>query len=255
MSPFAPTWLTARPIAHRGLHDKAAGRYENTLSAAVAAVAHGFAVECDVQCSADGEAMVFHDFTLERLTSENGPVMARSARMLETLAIGGTTDRIASLPVFLDAIGGRAPLVCEIKSAFDGDTRLADRALQVLSVYSGPVAIKSFDPAIVRHLRGLVPDGLPLGIVAESRYADPEWNDLSPEFKRRLGALTHFAETQPDFLSFSVQDLPHAAATLMRDGLGRPVICWTVRTPVQREQAARWADQMVFEGFVPVQAS
>src|SRR4051794_2404055 len=60
-------WLTARPIAHRGLHDKAKGVIENTVSAALAAVDAGYAIECDVQLTGDGEAVVFHDFTLDRL--------------------------------------------------------------------------------------------------------------------------------------------------------------------------------------------
>lgn len=251
MSPAAPAWLTARPIAHRGLHDKGAGRFENTISAAAAAIAQGYAIECDVQLSADNEAMVFHDFTLERLTAESGRVSSRSAQVLQRIAIGGTADRMPSLPAFLDVIAGRVPLVCEIKSVFDGDMRLAERTLDVVRTYAGPIALKSFDPAVIRHLRETAPAGLPLGIVAEAHYADPEWRSLSPGLKRDLAALSHFSETRPDFLSFWIEDLPHAAATLMRAGLGRPVMSWTVRTPEQRARAARWADQMVFEGFVP----
>ena len=75
----APDWLTARPIAHRGLHDRAASRPENTLAAARAAVAGGFAIECDVQLSADGEAMVFHDAALGRLTEAREAVAAGGA--------------------------------------------------------------------------------------------------------------------------------------------------------------------------------
>ena len=251
MSPAAPAWLTARPIAHRGLHDRSAGRFENTISAAAAAIAQGCAIECDVQLSADREAMVFHDFTLERLTAESGPVFSRSAQTLQTIAVGGTADRIPGLPAFLDAIAGRVPLICEIKSAFDGDMRLAERTLEVVKTYAGPIALKSFDPAVIRYLRRIAPAGLPLGIVAEAHYADPEWDSLSPGLKRDLAALAHFGETRPDFLSFWVEDLPHAAVTLMRAGLGRPVMSWTVRTPEQRARATRWADQMVFEGFVP----
>ena len=245
-------WLVARPIAHRGLHDRASGRLENTLSAARAAVAAGFAIECDVQLSSDGEAMVFHDFTLDRLTGMAEPVAARTARSLSEIAVGGTSDRIPTLAVFLDMIGGAVPLICEIKSAFDGDMRLAERVLSLVVAYSGPIALKSFDPAVLVHLRGAVGLGeLPLGIVAEAHYADPEWAFLPAPTRAALAALDHFAETRPQFLSYHVEDLPHAAATLFRAGLGRPVVSWTVRTAVQRERAATWADQMVFEGFVP----
>ena len=72
----APAWLVERPIAHRGLHDAAKGVIENTLRAAEAAIAGGFAIECDIQLSSDGEAIVFHDETLDRLTDASGPVSA-----------------------------------------------------------------------------------------------------------------------------------------------------------------------------------
>lgn len=248
----APAWLAARPIAHRGLHDRVAGRPENTTAAAEAAIAGGFAVECDVQRSADGEAVVFHDFTLDRLTSGTGPVAAQPARMLGALAVGGSDERIPTLPAFLDMIAGRVPLVCEIKSGFDGDLRLADRVRAVLAAYPGPVAIKSFDPAVIAHLRKAGTGMIPLGIVAEARYAEPEWDEvLSPDRKREFAALMHFPDTDPDFLSFHVEDLPHAAPALFRAALRRPVMTWTVRRPDQVARSRRWADAMVFEGFMP----
>ena len=119
----APDWLTARPIAHRGLHDRAAGLPENTLAAAEAAVAGGYAIECDVQLSADGEAMVFHDEALGRLTEASAPVEARTAAELGALAVAGTAERIPTLAAFLQRVAGRVPVVVEIKSRFDGDRR------------------------------------------------------------------------------------------------------------------------------------
>ena len=127
--------------------------------------------------------------------------------------------------------------------------RLADRVRAILAAYTGPVAIKSFDPAVIAHLRLGAP--CPLGIVAEASYDDPEWAALPGALRRDLAALTHFAQTRPDFLSYRVGDLPHAAPALFRAGLGLPVMTWTVRSPEQREAARRWADQMVFEGFLP----
>ncbi|HET6378487.1 MAG TPA: glycerophosphodiester phosphodiesterase family protein, partial [Methylocella sp.] len=79
----APDWLTARPIAHRGLHSRLGGAAENTLAAASAAIARNYAIECDVRRSKDGKAIVFHDETLDRLTQASGPVGAFSAAALE----------------------------------------------------------------------------------------------------------------------------------------------------------------------------
>lgn len=249
-----PGWLTQRPIAHRGLHDRAANRVENSLGAARAAIDAGFAIECDVQRSRDGEAMVFHDFDLQRLTAARGMLAERTAAELERIALDRSADRISTLSAFVDLIGGRVPLICEIKSSFDGDMRLAARTAEVVRDYAGPVALKSFDPAVMKHLRAntdLASRQVPLGIVAEAHYSDPEWTGLEPDQRCRLAALTDFADLRPDFLSYAVDDLPHAAATLFRAAWNRPVICWTVRTAEQRKRAERWSDQMVFEGFTP----
>src|SRR6187397_889121 len=110
-------WLTARPIAHRGYHDRGAGTIENTLSAAAAAIAKRFAIECDLQLTADGEAIVFHDDTLDRLTEAAvGPVRTRTLAELKAMALRDTHDRIPTLAEFLALIDDRVPLVAELKS-------------------------------------------------------------------------------------------------------------------------------------------
>src|SRR5256885_13979681 len=90
-------WLIARPVAHRGLHDSAAGVIENTPSAFAAAVAGNYAIECDLQLSADGETMVFHDDTLERLTQGSGRVDALAASALKRVPFRATSDRMIPL--------------------------------------------------------------------------------------------------------------------------------------------------------------
>jgi glycerophosphoryl diester phosphodiesterase len=246
----APDWLVARPVAHRGLHDRAAGRLENTLSAARAAIERGFAIECDVQLTRDLEAVVFHDFTLDRLTDQAGRVADRTAAELASLTMKDTTDRIPTLADLLALLGGRVPLVCEIKSAFDGDMRLARRTAEVVKAYSGPVALKSFDPDIVAFLRTATPDH-PRGIVGEHNYTDGDWAKFTPEQRHRLSNLLHWPDSRPDFVSWQVRDLQWGAPFLCRQAAGVPVMAWTVRTPEQRAMAEAGADQMVFEGFVP----
>jgi glycerophosphoryl diester phosphodiesterase len=251
--PQAPAWLIARPIAHRGLHDAGNGVIENTIAAADAAIAHGFAIECDIQGTADGEAVVFHDFTLDRLTTGAGRLASLSMDAVESVGFRAASDRIPRFTALLARIGGRVPLICEIKSRFDGDTRLADRAVAVAASYDGPLAFKSFDPAVVAHLRAADPGhaARPLGLCAEANYDGPEYGALSAAQKRALANFLHYRETRPDFLSYAVYDLPHAVPFLCREGIGLAVMTWTVRTPEQRRTAAEHADQMVFEGFVP----
>lgn len=244
--------LMERPIAHRGLHQRSRGLIENTESAARAAIAAGFGIECDLQLSADGEAMVFHDFTLERLTASTGRVDALPARALSQTGFRDTSDRMLSLAAFLDLVGGQVPLVCEIKSRFDGDIRLARRAAEIASGAAGPLALKSFDPDVIAWLRAeadaLGVSHLPLGVAAMARYERPDWPVLDAERKRNLSEFLHWDRSRPDFLSYNVDDLPHAVPYLCRTALGTPVMAWTVRNPLQATTGRRWADQLIFEG-------
>jgi glycerophosphoryl diester phosphodiesterase len=246
------SWLTARPIAHRGLHDRANGVIENSMAAFAAAVDGGFAMECDVQLTRDGEAVVFHDFTLDRLTTEVGAVSERAAAALAGVGLSGSAarDRIGTLADLLDLVAGRAPIVVEIKSRFDGDLRLTRRVVEVLAGRTAPIAIKSFDPRIVAALRMMAPER-PRGIVAMSQYEYPDYASVPADEKRAMANLLHFDAMMPDFISWHVKDLPHCGPHLCRTQLGLPVMTWTVRTPEDVARASAHADQMVFEGFLP----
>jgi len=237
-------WLTARPVAHRGLHDAAGGIVENTASAFSAAVAGGYAIECDLQLSADGEAMVFHDDRLGRLTGRDDAVKSLSAAELKIVAFKATPDRMLTLGELCDLVAGRVTLVLELKSHFDRETALAARVAAVLEGYAGPVAAMSFDPFMVKRLQ-LAASGLPRGLVAQSR-TDPEIRTISPW---DYAAATLSA--RPHFLAWSVADLPGFWPLLGRWGFGLPLLTWTVRSEADRHRAARWADQMIFEGFRP----
>ena len=243
-------WLIARPVAHRGLHDAANGVIENTPAAFTAAIAANYAIECDIQISADGEAMVFHDATLERLTQGSGRLDALPAAELKRVAFRGTADRMMTLAELCELVADRSALLVEIKSRFDGDLRLVTRAAKVLANYSGRVALMSFDPAPIAALRTLAPR-LPRGIVAERRYTHAEWSPLSARTKRALAYFQHALQSRPQFIAYSVQDLSSAIPRLARNVLRLPLLTWTVRTDVDRERAARYADQMIFEGFRP----
>jgi glycerophosphoryl diester phosphodiesterase len=242
-------WLTARPIAHRGLHDAARGVIENTASAVAAAIAADYGIEVDVQVSADGEAMVHHDEALGRLTDGAGQLAALTAADLKRVPFKATTDRMMDLGDLLDLVAGRATLVIEIKSRFDGERRLAARVCDVLRRYGGPVAVMSFDPDQVLALREIAP-ALPRGIVAQQRYDRLEWSQLTPAARWRMAHLLHAYQTRPHFLAYAVRDLPALAPLIARHVFGIRLLTWTVRTEADRRRA-RWADQIIFEGLRP----
>jgi glycerophosphoryl diester phosphodiesterase len=246
----APDWLTARPIAHRGLHDRSRGIIENMPAAAQAAVAGNFSIECDIQLTADGEAMVHHDDALGRLTEATGALLGMTSGQLKAVKFKDTSERMMSLGDLCALVNGRVPLVIEVKSHFDGDRKLVRRMSEVLASYSGPVAGMSFDPDQVLALREKMPT-LPLGIIAERTYDEPDWPQATLAQRQSMLHLRHAFHTQPHFVAYWVDDLPAPAPWIARNIFRLPLLTWTVRTPEQRARAARYADQMIFEGFLP----
>jgi glycerophosphoryl diester phosphodiesterase len=244
----APEWLTARPVAHRGLHDAAKGVIENTPSAAHAAIAAGYAIEVDLQVSADGEAMVHHDAALGRLNDGTARLDVLAAADLRRVPFKATQDRMIALGELCDLVAGRVTLLLELKSRFDRDRRLVDRTVDVLRQYKGAAAAMSFDPAQVLMLRQTAPM-LTRGIVAEGGFGRSERN--------RNGAIgflayvRHALGSRPDFLAYSVRHLPATIPFMARSVFGLPMLTWTVRTQDDCRRAARWADQIIFEGFRP----
>ncbi len=247
MSEFG--WLTARPIAHRGYHDRSAGRIENTLPAAEAAIARDFAIECDLQPTADGRVVVFHDDVLDRLTEATGPVGARTLAELRAVRLRDSDAGIPTLEELLDVVDGRVPLIIELKSQWTGDRRLEKAVAPILTDYSGPAAVMSFDPMSMVAMRRLAP-ALPRGMIG---YDFPPGPDEGNQPWPKRFALRHLfaaALVWPHFVSFGIDALP-ASAPLMLRHVGVPLICWTIRDAAAWEKARAYTDQITFEGFDP----
>src|SRR3979490_3053092 len=189
----APDWLTSRPIAHRGLHDVARGIVENSASAVAAAVAGRYGIEVDLQASADGEAMVHHDDALGRLTEGRANLAELSAAELKRVPFLATTDRMMTLGGLRDPVGGRVPLVLELKSRFDRDDRLVARVAGVLASHAGPVAAMSFAPRLVAGFRRVGTPLRPPGMARLDGLAEawpgpsPACPMVAPRFRRLPG--------------------------------------------------------------------
>lgn len=241
-------WLVKQPIAHRGLHLISAGIVENTMAAFEAAMNGNYAIECDLQLSRDGEAMVFHDRTLDRVTLSSGRVDAFTAGQLKAVAYKVSQDRMQTLAELMTQVRGRVPLVIEIKSRWDGDERLTLRTLKVLETYEGPYCIMSFDPHVVETVRRESPVTV-RGIVAD-RIKIEEYHQLTVSQRLEMRSLSHLARTQPDFVSYYWQELPWAPVNRFRQA-GNPVLAWTIRSPEVAAIARRYCDQITFERFLP----
>ena len=226
------------------------GVIENTGAAIEAAIDCDYGVEIDVQVSADGEAMVHHDDVLGRLNEGTARLDSLTAAELRQIPFRHSTERMLRLGELCDLVGGRATMLVELKSLFDCDERLCLRVADVLSAYRGPAAAMSFDPRQMALLRHLAP-GLVRGIVAAKYRPHPYWDAMPAYMRYGMGSLLPAVAAQPQFVAYAVADLPSPAPLVARHVFGLPLLTWAVRTEAERQCAARWADQMIFEGFRP----
>ena len=230
-------WLGQWEYAHRGVHGD--DLPENSPGAFAEAIARGMGIECDVQKSRDGRAMVFHDWSLERLTAHGGEIGKRNSADLETTALRGGPDCIPTLDSLLAQVGGRVPLLIEVKSKKSRNpVPLCLAVRRALEGYKGAVAVMSFDSRVPKWFSVHAPNVL-RGLVVTEENA----RGLGGWFKRRL-ALWH---GRPEFLAYDVRDLPSRFAGAQR-ARGLPLLTWTVGSPSLRERAAHFADAPIAEG-------
>lgn len=245
-----PGAFVAQPIAHRGYHDRSLGRIENSLSAFAAAVHRGYGIELDLQLSADGVAMVFHDEDLDRLTGQTGPLAAHTAADLGAVRLTGSLDTIPTLAQVLALVAGRVPLLIEIKdqsltlSPTDGALEAATVA--ALAGYAGPVALMSFNPDCLAHVARLAPH-LPRGLTSD-RFDPAEWRGVSTETCTHLRGLPDYEALGCSFISHAARDLRAEPVTRVRQA-GAVVLCWTIRSPQAEAVARKIAQNVTFEGY------
>ena len=246
-----PARLLARPITHRGLHDVTDGRPENSVEAFEAAITGGYGIELDLQLSKDGVAMVFHDYTLERLTAERGPVAQCTAAELRAIPLTGGKAGIPTLAELLSLVEGRVPLLIEIK---DQDGRMGDNVgpleqatAQDLAGYTGDVAVMSFNPYAVIAFGEAAPQ-VPRGLVT-SAFIPKAWPTLPVSVCDTLRDIPDYKRTGATFISHEGPDLSRARVAELK-AEGANVLCWTIKSPAQEAEARKIADNVTFEGYL-----
>lgn len=226
--------LIVHPFAHRGLHGGA--RIENSRAAFEAAIAAGHGIELDVQVSRDAQALVIHDDKLDRLTEGIGPICGLVAAELERIRLKDSQETIPSLAEVLKLIGGRVPLLIEVKSPGRRVEALSRAVRDAVIGYDGPVAVMSFNPQIGHWFARQAPDVLRGLVVTE---AGRRW---------RGTIARHIAlwRSHADFLAYDIRDLPSRFASRHR-AKGLKVLTWTCRSEADRARAALHADQIIYE--------
>ena len=213
-------WLGAHIYAHRGLHGGTAE--ENSLAAFAAAIAAGLGIECDVRCTLDGRAVVFHDAALDRLTGRQGRIDSLSVGEVTATPLAKSGEHIPTLRDLLDLVAGRVPLLIEVKTERGRSVHRLCRAVRRdLEGYTGPMAVMSFDPRVGRWFALRSPH-IVRGLVVSEQNS----RTFSGLVRRHL-ALWH---SRAQFLAYDVRDLPSGFASAQRRR-GLPLLSWTVATP------------------------
>lgn len=242
-----------RPIAHRALHDRASGRVENAPSSVSAAIDAGYGIEIDLQLSKDGQAMVFHDDYLYRLTGQSGMVRDYTAHELGQMKLIGSDETIPTLEKILELVSGQTPVLIELKDQtlglVDTDGELEKATCANLQGYQGEVALMSFNPHCVAHCQNFAPDR-PRGLTTCS-FAPSDWPEVDPTLLATLMDMPHFDKVGACFISHDVNDLSSNIVQAKKSA-GHPILCWTVKSQDQADTARLIADNITFEGFLPV---
>lgn len=249
--------LIERPIAHRGLHDRAVGAPENSRTAILRAARAGFGVEIDVQLSADGDAIVIHDATVDRTTTGSGAVSTLTASEIAQLRLLDAAEPEAppTLSSILENLqhlrcetGVAAPLFVEVKASNGrpgaDEGRLEARVAELLRSHQGPSAVMSFDPECVAQLKRLAPD-VARGLISCAHEAVSD-----PVKRAALADLSAFSDVGASFISYHWRDLPHPPVAARR-AAGAPVITWTLTSARDAKRAVEHCDQITFENFTP----
>lgn len=242
---FGQAWdlLFHPPVAHRGLWSPT-GAPENSLGAFQAACEAGYGIELDVQLSSDGEAMVFHDDDLARMTGAEGRIRDRTAADLAELRLAGTDERIPSLRETLTLIGRRAMVHVELKTPYGEVGPLEQRVHESLIDHAGPVCVIGFNPYSHAWFADRFP-GVLRGLDSYDYKRAPHMTDAQ---RQSFARLEHVAIARPHFLALHVDMLPDERAAKLREE-GMPIVTWTIRDPAQWESVKDHCDNLIFEGF------
>lgn len=233
--------------AHRGFHDLKHGVPENSMKAFRRAVEKGYGIELDVQLSADGIPVVFHDNTLTRMCGVDKRVCELTLEELQSLSLGGTQERIPTFREFLDMVNGQVPLIVEIKME-KWDARIPMAANNLLKDYKGAYCIESFHPCALMWYRKHRPDVFRGQLC--TNFNKENRNHSLPYFL--LGKMLTNIASRPDFIAYNWK---------YRDDLSRRICCdlyhalpvaWTIRSQQELDACRKDFKLFIFEGFEPV---
>lgn len=240
---YPQTLLT--DYAHRGLHG--GDIPENSLAAFRLAAECGYGIELDLQLSRDGEVMVFHDYTLDRMTGSDGILTALTAAELsgmQLLSADGapTEQRIPTLRQVLETVGGRVPLLIELKGE-STDTALCPAADAILRDYPGDYCVESFNPMLLYWYQKHRPD-----VMRGQLYTDVFREKGRTPLNFLLSCMALNVLSRPHFIAYDRKYGRKLPVRLTTGMMRAKRFIWTVR---REEERPTDGTPMIFEGIRP----
>ncbi len=241
MRPFEEVY-----IAHRGLFDQKQAP-ENSLEAFRRAVEGGYGIELDVQLTADGKLVVFHDESLKRMCGVARKLWKCSYRELCQYHLLASGEQIPLFEDVLKVVKGRVPIIVEIKRAGNG-IKTSQVLSQYLQDYEGIYCIESFDPQILHWYRKHYPQ------IIRGQLSTNYWfNESKQSIFVKIGMtnlLTNFY-TKPDFIAYNYKYQHQLSLQICRRLYHTELVAWTIQSPEALDQAKNSFRVFIFDGFIP----
>ena len=236
----APSETLLCDYAHRGLHGY--GVPENSLEAFDLACKEGFGIELDVQLSRNGVVMVFHDYSLKRMTSCEKLLCELDAQELQELTLSGTEQRIPTLERVLELVGGRVPLLVELKGE-DLNVSLCENVAKLLREYKGEYCVESFNPLLIREMKKHLPDAF-----CGQLYTNVCRDKNKKTFVNMiLGTMALNFISRPDFIAYNIKDRDSLPVKLTTKLFGATKFSWTSRSQNDLDAAHGFGEYAIFE--------
>lgn len=234
---------SGREWAHRGLHCIEKGIPENSMAAFRMAVKGGYGIELDVHLTKDGQLVVFHDDTLDRVCRKKGTVEKMTYQELSSCYLSGTSERIPLFSEVLDYINGRVPLLIEVKLP-GRNTDICVHLANMLDMYQGDYLIQSFNTLVLRWLKKNRKEFL-RGQLSSNLTK----SDKTPHYFFRLCTQYLLCNSlgRPDFISYKLADSSNFSFRLLHHLLKTPSAVWTIRSQKALEEAKVKYDMCIFE--------
>ena len=231
-----------RNFAHRGLHKRDKSVPENSLAAFERAASYGYGIELDVQLSKDGQVVVFHDDTLNRVCGVDARVDSKTLAELQQLSLCGTDETIPLFSDVLKTVRGRGALIVELKNG-KNNKELCEKTYDIISAYRGEICVESFNPMIVAWFRFHAKDLLRGQLAQPTRFYDAE--SLSAPLAFALGHTLFNCVARPQFIAYRIGFRP--LSVRISEFMGAMRVGWTSHEP--RNEAGR--DTVIFEFYKP----